>query len=144
MQIKYEEGICLECGLLKIIVHKSKCLCYLCLNKLRTKKYMKSTESRRKQKGISSSKDKQFYEQIWKERGHICYETGKFLGETPSLPISFYMHHLLEKRNYPQYRYEKWNIVMLHPDIHQQVEINPEKCTRTKALREELLEKYGT
>jgi hypothetical protein len=142
MQIKYVEGICSECGLEKIIVHKSKKLCYLCLNKLRTQKYMKSSLEKKKEQGVSSKQDKEFYQQIWNERRHICYETGKFLGEKPSLPVSFYCHHILPKGLYPEFRYKKWNIILVHPDTHAQIESNIDKCPRVKQLTEELKLKY--
>jgi len=84
--------------------------------------------------------DADFYMEIWEEREHKCFETGKPLtGE----PLTLYFHHLLGKAKYPQYRHEKWNIVLLHPDAHSQVETFIDKCPRVKALTEHLKTVYG-
>lgn len=84
--------------------------------------------------------DAEFYVDIWDEREHSCFETGKPLTEEP---LTLYFHHILPKAKYPQYRYEKWNIVLLHPDAHSQVETFIDKCPRVKALTEHLKIVYG-
>jgi len=81
-----------------------------------------------------------FYEEIWNEREHVCFETGKPLtGE----PLTLYFHHILPKAKYPLYALQKWNIVLLHPDAHSQVETFIDKCPRVKALTEHLKIVYG-
>ena|ERR1700751_5210012 len=84
--------------------------------------------------------DQYFYQEIWEEREHKCFESGKPLGTSP---LSLFFHHILPKAKYPQYRHSKWNIVMLHPDAHSQVEVNLDKCPRVKALTEHLKLVYG-
>lgn len=84
--------------------------------------------------------DDEFYQEIWNERPHMCFETYQNL---PSEPLTLYFHHILPKAKYPQYRHEKWNIVILHPDAHSQVEFNIHKCPRVKALTEHLKLVYG-
>lgn len=84
--------------------------------------------------------DIEFYTNLWEEREHICFETGKLL---LSEPLTLYFHHILGKSKYPQYRHEKWNIVLLDPDIHSQVETFIDKCPRVKALTEHLKIVYG-
>jgi hypothetical protein len=81
-----------------------------------------------------------FYEDIWDEREHICFETGKSLSTEA---LSLYFHHILSKAKYPQYALQKWNIVLLHPDAHSQVEHFIDKCPRVKALTEHLKIVYG-
>lgn len=84
--------------------------------------------------------DQDFYQEIWEEREHKCFESGKLL---PSEPLSLFFHHILPKAKYPQYRHAKWNIVILHPDVHSQVEVNLDKCPRVKGLTEHLKNVYG-
>ena len=75
--------------------------------------------------------DKQFYSEIWDEREHVCFETGVYLG---SEPYTTMFHHVLPKSKYPQFRHCKWNIVLLHPDVHNQVETFIDKCPKVKEL----------
>lgn len=84
--------------------------------------------------------DETFYQEIWEERLHQCFETHKPLTGSP---LTLYFHHILPKAKYPQYRHEKWNIVILHPDVHSQVETMLDKAPRVKALTEHLKLVYG-
>lgn len=84
--------------------------------------------------------DQMFYAEIWEEREHVCFESGKNL---PAGPFLTYFHHILPKAKYPQYRHSKWNIVILHPDVHSQVETMLDKCPRVKAITEHLKLVYG-
>jgi 5-methylcytosine-specific restriction endonuclease McrA len=138
--IKYKLGICSECGDYAPIVHKSKRLCHKCNEKAKRKRYAKNTLRRRKKKDISKEKDSEFYLRIWNSRPHTCFETGRYLGETPS---TLFFHHVLRKSTYPEFRYSEWNIVILHPDVHQQVESNMDKCPKVKQYTEELKQKYN-
>lgn len=95
---------------------------------------------RRTEEQVNKDDDESFYQEIWDEREHKCFETGKPLG---SEPITLYFHHILPKAKYPLYRHMKWNIVLLHPDAHSQVEIFIDKCPRVKALTEHLKIVYG-
>lgn len=84
--------------------------------------------------------DQDFYKEIWDEREHVCFESGIPL---PSEPLTLYFHHILPKAKYPQYRHARWNIVILHPDVHSMVETNPGRYPRVKALTEHLKKVYG-
>lgn len=84
--------------------------------------------------------DNDFYDSIWMEREHVCFETGRRL---PVVPLTLYFHHILPKAKYPQYRHSKWNIVLLDVDTHSQVEAMLDKCPRVKALTEHLKIVYG-
>jgi hypothetical protein len=70
-----------------------------------------------------SRMDHEFFTEIWEERDGICDVTGEFLGEA----LSTMFHHLLPKAKYPQFRYCKWNILLVKPDIHAQIEIDISK-----------------
>ena len=81
-----------------------------------------------------------FYQEIWNERPHICYETGRKLGREP---LSTFFHHLLEKVDYPQFRHEKWNIVLISPQVHDQINIIGLSLTpKVKALTEKVKEEH--
>lgn len=85
--------------------------------------------------------DQDFYNEIWLEREHRCFETEQKLPF--AAPLTTYFHHILPKAKYPQYRHSKWNIVILHPDAHSQVETMLDKCPRVKAITEHLKLVYG-
>ena len=83
-----------------------------------------------------------FFIEIWEDTPQSmrkCYETGRWLGNEP---LSTFFHHVLEKQTYPEFCLERWNIVLLHPDVHNQVHSNIDKTPKVKALKEELLEKW--
>ena len=52
--------------------------------------------------------------EIWSERPHKCFITGDRI-TNPSPPV---FAHVLGKGGYPKYRLEKFNIVLMLPDIH--------------------------
>lgn len=92
-----------------------------------------------KQKAIEKKllvqNDMALYLEIWGERAHVCYETGKSIPK----PLIQNFHHVLEKAQYPQYRHSRWNIVIVTDDTHNQVHSNIDKTPKIKALRENLL-----
>lgn len=81
-----------------------------------------STQWAAKHKELSEQKhrDHEFFMEVWEERGGICEVTGLFLGE----PLATMFHHLLPKSRYPEYRYCKWNIMLVAPDVHAQIEVD--------------------
>jgi len=84
--------------------------------------------------------DWDFYLEIWNEREHRCFETGRWLGNEPS---TAFFHHLLEKRDYPEFRHCKWNIVIIHPMVHDQINIfGLGKTPRVKELTEKVKQEY--
>lgn len=109
---------------------------------------MKKTPLRRvsqKQKIINEQRKEdtkklhEFFLEIWNKLPpyrRVCYETGQQLR---SPPLSTYFHHVLAKKEYPEYRLCEWNIVLLHPDVHDQAEKNIDKTPNVKAYREQLL-----
>jgi hypothetical protein len=52
--------------------------------------------------------------EIWGERPHRCFITDKRIPQ----PSPSVFAHVLGKGGYPKYRLEKFNIVLMLPDIH--------------------------
>ena len=79
------------------------------------------------------SKDKAFYQSIWEEMEtpRRCYETGKLL---PKEPSAMMFHHILHKSLFPEFRHEKWNIVVLLPQVHSQVHLDIDRTPKVKEL----------
>ena len=65
--------------------------------------------------------DNNFYKLIWEKRPHICRNCGEKLGREP---LSIYFHHVLEKRNFKEYRHKEWNIIVLCWLCHQNADQN--------------------
>lgn len=85
-------------------------------------------------------KDLAFYQEIWDERPHYCYETGQWLGNEP---LTVFFHHLLEKEMYPELRYEKENVVLVSWRTHDQIGLFGLSLTpKVKALTEEVKLKF--
>ncbi|HJT72654.1 MAG TPA: hypothetical protein VJ720_01525 [Chitinophaga sp.] len=84
-------------------------------------------------------KDHDFFMEIWEERDGRCEVTGEFLGE----PLSTMFHHLLPKADYPQYRYCKWNILLVKPDIHAMIESDISKVPMAQTKTRELLQLWS-
>lgn len=55
------------------------------------------------------------FSEIWLERPHYSILSGKWLGNEP---MTTFFDHLLEKSVYPQFKYEKENIILVTPDEH--------------------------
>lgn len=98
-------------------------------------------------------KDKHFYIEIWEERVvkevvilHFEDEENEYLRnceccykQLPQEPLNTNFHHLLPKRNYPEYRYLKENIALLCEECHTAWENNsdnrPTITERAKQLK---------
>lgn len=81
-----------------------------------------------------------FFESIWNERPHRCEVTGASLGKTPN---TMYFHHILPKNKYPQFAFDKDNIIILHPNIHASVELDMYKYPEINERRLALKVNYG-
>jgi len=85
------------------------------LKKSPIKKKPKSLEQKQAQKE-QRNKDIAFYQEVWNERHPYCEVTGVYLGKEPKI---YMFDHLLEKSVYPQFRYEKKNIILLSFQAHE-------------------------
>lgn len=84
-------------------------------------------------------KDKAFYLKLWEKSDKRCIVTGKYLGQEP---LSTFFHHILPKSRFPEYRWCEWNIAILHPDVHNQVELDIDRVPMIKELTKELVRKH--
>ena len=140
---KYKQGICSGCGKEKLIIVKSKRLCYYC----KLKESIKRTKERKIKKGKYIDYDKlgtfykQFYEQHPTRR---CFESGQ--------PIyngkPWNCHHVLEKKHYPEHIFNSDVCVLLTLELHSlwhtlSDEDRATKMPKTYARYLELLEKYN-
>lgn len=107
------------------------------LNKITPKQSKKKEE---KKKIIES--DIKFYEEIWKERGHGCYECGKRI----LFPKISNFHHIIPKQLQWKFnidiRHNKENIVILCVECHNQVETDITKTPKVFELTKEIKDKY--
>ena len=76
--------------------------------------------------------DKEFYKEIYLASPHWCQNCECKL---PKEPQTFMFHHLLEKRNYPQFRYTPENIMILCLMCHSKAETNIDFAPKIKARR---------
>lgn len=117
MRIKYEEGICSECGLPKLITQKSLCLCTGCNQKRLTKRYNEN-KKKRYTDGRKADKEKlqTFYRQVWDsmEGKHICYESSSQLWKFNK----WHVHHVLDKESYPDLAFNIDVCVLLTLEQH--------------------------
>lgn len=82
-----------------------------------------------------------FFLDIWNDLRpgqKVCYETG----ETIYDPSTIHFHHVLPKHKYPEYKFSKWNIVLLSWRMHDQAEINDSKVPKVRALKDSLIRKH--
>lgn len=99
------------------------------------------TEEEKKAQQEQFERDKAFYLEIWEsmELPRRCFETGKFLPQEPLLTM---FHHCLYKSKYPEYRYEKWNIVVILPDVHSLTHSDIDKTPKIKEYTIKLKQEY--
>src|SRR6266498_2181052 len=64
----------------------------------------------------------ELYFEIWSERPHYSQLSGEFLGKELK---SYFCDHLLEKSLYPQFKYEKENILLVTAAEHEEKYLNP-------------------
>lgn len=110
-----KKGICVECGEEKYLANNSKKLCAY-HNQVRKRDL--------KKKKMAEQEDfKSEYEvflEIWNERPHKSWLSGRDL-EKFKPPHTFFVNmfaHVLNKQNWKKMKYDKENIVLLHPEEH--------------------------
>lgn len=101
------------------------------------KKYVIPKVSEKRKKQIQKDKatferDKEFYKEVYTASPHKCQNCFRNL---PRHPQTFMFHHLLEKRNYPQFRYVPENIMILCLECHSKAETNIDFAPRIKQRR---------
>lgn len=103
------------------------------------KKYVIPNISKKRQKKLEDQKemsklDEAFYKEVWAASPHKCQNCDCKL---PRTPYNWMFHHLLEKRNYPQYRHVPENIMILCLECHSKAETNIDFAPRIKQKRVE-------
>lgn len=103
------------------------------------KRYAIPKVSKKRQKKLEDQKellklDEEFYKEVWVASPHKCQNCDCGL---PKTPYNWMFHHLLEKRNYPQYRHIPENIAILCLECHSKCETNIDFAPRIKQRREE-------
>jgi 5-methylcytosine-specific restriction endonuclease McrA len=87
----------------------------------RIPKVSKKQKEKIKEQKELQKRDEEFFKKIYAASPHQCQNCGCRLPKTPS---NFMFHHLLEKRNYPQFRYEPENVMILCLECHSKAETN--------------------
>jgi 5-methylcytosine-specific restriction endonuclease McrA len=90
---------------------------------------------------VTLEKDREFYKEIYAASPHRCQNCDCKL---PKEPQTFMFHHLLEKRNYPQFRYVPENIMILCLECHSKAETNMDFAPRIRQRWEEAHKKSET
>lgn len=103
------------------------------------KKYVIPKISKKRQKKLEEQKDllkldEVFYKEVWAASPHRCQNCDCKL---PKSPYNWMFHHLLEKRNYPQFRHIPENIMILCLGCHSKAETNIDFAPRIKERRQE-------
>lgn len=102
------------------------------------KKYTIPKVSKKRQKKLDEQKellkiDESFYKEVWAASPHKCQNCDCKL---PKTPYNWMFHHLLEKRNYPQFRHTPENIMILCLSCHSKAETNIDFAPKVKARRD--------
>lgn len=86
------------------------------------------------------------FKELWDEQEDelgncYCFESGRTLPGYLYRGNSACYHHVLEKgkMSYPEYAQVKKNIIIIHPEIHQQTGRNIDLTPKIKEYREHLL-----
>lgn len=111
--IQRKKKECIDCLELKLIwAHKR---CQTCDGKHRSKN-TKQKPRKLIRKKFNPTGEKEVFEQIARERAHVCFVTGRPIYQ---LTVSCYAH-ILEKalNKYPKYKLNPDNIVLVLPEVH--------------------------
>ena len=98
------------------------------------KQYSIPKISKKRQKKLEEQKDllkldEEFYKMVWAASKPECQNCNCKL---PKTPYNWMFHHLLEKRNYPQYRHTPENIMILCLECHSKAETNIDFAPKVK------------
>ena len=147
-----EIGFCSVCGKKTVIVNKRHGLCNNC-NRLRL-----DSQKGKYDGDDNTDNDKKsqisLFNDIWASTEHKCQLTGKSLSDI--IPYSTFWFscfaHILPKGKYPKFKYNIENILLVHPDVHYQLDFGTKESQikhigsggmdKWNKLREELLRVY--
>ncbi len=110
------------------------------------RKISEKQKNRNKDKAEKTKQLHALFREIWDEREDevgncYCYESGRALPGYVFRGNTCCYDHVLEKNKaaYPQYAMVKKNIIIVHPDVHQQKGKDIDKCPKIKEYRDYLL-----
>ena len=86
---------------------KNKCDCFA-FNEKFCKNYVASIKAEK-------AGQKELFLKLWRERPHVCFVTGDYLGEEAKADFFF---HVLPKGGYPKYKVFDLNLVFTRSDYH--------------------------
>lgn len=112
------------------------------------RKVSKQQREKNKLKAEETRRMHDWFREIWDEREDeegncYCYETGRVLPGKYYRSNTCCYDHVLEKSSYPQYKFIKKNIIIVHPDIHNLKGSDVDRVPRIKAYRDKLLELHS-
>lgn len=112
------------------------------MKRTRIKQVSKKKAKENREEAKITKLDKAMYAEIWEERAHVDFETGELIMS----PATLNFHHVLPKKDepggYPQFRHEKWNVVLVSWNTHTKAERNIDLVPKIKAYRDYLLKTY--
>ena len=146
--LKQKKKFCKSCGNECFLYSRGRCK--ICASKEDAKPLKKSFKpinkitERQKEKNVIkkelTTQQFEMFREIYKEHPtKRCYECNCKVDGASSVQF----HHILFKSTYPQYRLEKWNIVLLCETHHNQVHTDVTKTPKVNALTKEIKEKHG-
>lgn len=103
---------------------------------------------KRKEKSLKTKELHNWFLNLWDKladnQGNItCYESGKMLKKEIYRENSCVYSHCLPKSLYPEYAMEDWNILIVHPDIHNQYEMDKTKTPKMLAYLNKIKKEHG-
>lgn len=115
--------------------------CFIRLNPPKKIKYKSSIQKIKDKKDAETTRNlHQWFLELWDKRKKFCpvvgtsyvecFESGKKLYSKYYKFNTCCYSHYLPKSRYPKYAFEEWNLEIVDPAIHDQWEIDKEKCPK--------------
>ena len=137
----YSKGKCSRCGKETVIVNKTHGLCPIC-NKQRLGK--QKTPRHGSDDNNDNKSQISLFKTLWDNSNKKCQLTGKDLSWIT--PMSKYWFscfaHILPKGKYPRFKYNINNILLVHPDVHYQLDFGT-KDSQLKELGEGVVNRWS-
>lgn len=126
-------------------VKEKPCACHKYSNGRKCSVCEKASKKKDSAKSNSQihKKLQKFYVDCWESMPHICAETGDVIPEyNPKHPkyaylVSFHVAHILKKSKYPQFMYDKRNIIILSIDAHSKMDWRSVKGMKIESFIEQ-------
>lgn len=141
-----KKKICVSCQTEQYIFSRGRC--QNCASREDNKPLKGGNIRKISAKGLENKKEKailtdlqfELFKEIYKESLiKRCYECNCYVDGKSS----GHFHHLLYKSQFPQFRLEKWNIVILCLNCHSQTHLDIKKTPKVEKLTEIIKEKYN-